>query len=212
MSEAQQRIIAHMNKDHALALGDYVAVYGNTNKAKNIQLTEFELDYMKLTYTVKKEKKSLKIRFQSPLKSFGEARERLVDMAKTSAATRGYSHVQLLNAPYPTGAFDSTLFGIMCLLCFGITSPSTLKYVYSNFLFMPEATAAGLVEWNTGILAGLLAFNFMQTIFNLVPIITEYRVPFSVAVEMIAMCMMEGLMFIKRVRKAIDALENPKKH
>ena len=37
MSSPSERIIGHMNKDHQLALSDYVVVYGDVNPANLIE-------------------------------------------------------------------------------------------------------------------------------------------------------------------------------
>ncbi len=103
---AEVRILSHMNKDHRLAIKDYLNVYGNViinNKIDNIKMTHISTDHMVIQFTHDDLDFQIEkpIQFEPPMKDLSEARVRLVEMAKFAANKRGYSHVQISDYRYP---------------------------------------------------------------------------------------------------------------
>jgi hypothetical protein len=97
----KQRIMAHMNADHADSLDDYLKFYNNVTAAPaSAKLIDFDLDYMRIEYrdTAGITHSSL-VKIDPPMGSLGESRVRLVAMAEEAT---GKSFHQPPDVPSPT--------------------------------------------------------------------------------------------------------------
>lgn len=104
MSDPKHRIISHMNKDHQLALLDYVVVYGKETPsavdADSVIITDVSEEFLALSYN-KDDGSSgdLKLVWDEvpehenvKVGKMGDIKAKLVAMAKYAAGKQGYSH------------------------------------------------------------------------------------------------------------------------
>ncbi|BAO39875.2 arl10_like protein [Kluyveromyces marxianus DMKU3-1042] len=133
--QSAQSIIAHMNKDHKLALEDFLYVYGKvpiTEEISNVRMQEFALDHMTITFEHSAIEFDVEkyIPIDPPLKDFSEARSRLVPMAKEAAAKRGFSHIRINEISKPRTILEHLII-VLVLLPF-------VAYVHRGILeFLP---------------------------------------------------------------------------
>jgi hypothetical protein len=105
--EIHSRIIRHMNNDHKLALFDILAHYNglkldSNDPRTNVQLLRVSNDALTISYTPKtQETQTTIVQIMPAMKSLGEARVVLTQMAKASAAALGYSPVQVKRYTLP---------------------------------------------------------------------------------------------------------------
>lgn len=113
MSESKNRIISHMNKDHQIALVDYVVVYGHVELssfvADSVKITDVDEEKLVLSYediTGKKKDKTIIWSNADELEgvrvsSMKDVKAKLIAMAKYAAKKQGFSHVQIKKAIPP---------------------------------------------------------------------------------------------------------------
>lgn len=111
------QVLAHMNKDHQLALLDYIVVYGNIRSQdivkSSVKLTLVDKEKMTINYNIKRSNalQTLELEWRNAIEPNyivvskpGDIRPKLISMAKYAAAKQGYSHIQLKRAIPPKGA------------------------------------------------------------------------------------------------------------
>lgn len=208
---AEVRILSHMNKDHRLAIEDYLCVYGNViinKKIDNIKMTHIGLDHMVIQFTHDDLDFQIEkpIQFEPPLKDLSEARVKLVEMAKFAAEKRGYSHVQVADYRYPSLAGWALILTIYPPL-FAYFFPSLLRNQY-----VLSVLSASKVEWilkNSLNITGLVfIIHFFECILILRPKLNKYRVPTDYLIEWYIAGLIEGNFANKR----LDALIAEKAH
>ncbi|KZF19837.1 hypothetical protein L228DRAFT_250264 [Xylona heveae TC161] len=110
-SEAQikQRIISHMNSGHQDSLIKYLKFYSHLSSfaARNARLTDISFSGMDITSNGK----IYVVEISPPLKSWGEARERLVKMDKDATIGLGLSDVTVKEYRRPKG-FHAVIFTV----------------------------------------------------------------------------------------------------
>ncbi|KAK9449017.1 uncharacterized protein V1518DRAFT_437958 [Limtongia smithiae] len=93
----KQRIIQHMNKDHALSLRDYLEYYKGIQPTRKIEMRDITTEYVLIGYEIVHNKGidqlEAKIEFKPPMKSLAEARDVLVGMALQASEGLGYATV-----------------------------------------------------------------------------------------------------------------------
>jgi hypothetical protein len=105
--ELHSRIIQHMNNDHKLALYDILAHYNglklnSDDPRTSVQLLRVSNDALTVSYTPKtQETQTTIVQITPAMKSLGEARVVLSQMAKVSAAALGYAPVQVKRYTLP---------------------------------------------------------------------------------------------------------------
>lgn len=203
MSESPaEGIIAHMNKDHKLALEDYLFVYGNvpiTDKIAHVRMLAIELDHMVLQFNhfdVEFEIEKT-ILFEPPLADWKEARERLVGMAKDAAAKRGFSHIQINEMSYPNSIGEY-------LLIFLVMMPPVCYFNRSLLQWVPVVGA-----WldNDALLltvfVATVVCHFAECILLLKPKLDFYRVPTDFLIEWYLFGLLEGYPAVKRLNQLV---------
>lgn len=113
MSDPKNRIISHMNKDHQIALVDYVVIYGNVKLssfiADSAKITDVNEEQLVLSYKDKSgAEKALTIVWNNAIETEGvrvasmkDIKAKLIAMAKYAAHKQGFSHVQIKKAILP---------------------------------------------------------------------------------------------------------------
>lgn len=207
MVDASQRIVTHMNKDHKLALEDYLYVYGGvpiTKKIKHVRMHSIELECMTLQfmhddidYDVEKT-----ILFQPALKDWSEAKSKLVTMAHEAAAKRNLSHIQINDMSYPDTVVEYIVI-IAVLLPF-------ICYKWRKVLWwLPIPSSVASFLDNDNVLRGVMLFAFLTHLLEswalLRPKLNFYRVPTDFLVEWYLFGLLEGFAPVKRLERMARA-------
>lgn len=204
----EQKILAHMNQDHKLALQDYLAVYGGvriTNAISNIKLKAISNDSLLIAFTHRDVDFEIEkpIALDPPLGSLGEARERLVEMAKYAADKRGYSHKQIKEILYPTKIYEFVLLGLVWNLIISWYNP---HYFYCIFLqkwlgiLGTNSVLLFLQKYNNAILYTTAVLHVLEAAFVMAPLLAKYRVPIDYRVEWLAATVFEGFPAVLRFK------------
>ncbi|KAK9471926.1 uncharacterized protein V1510DRAFT_179710 [Dipodascopsis tothii] len=127
----KQRIIAHMNKDHALSLGDYLEFYKGIIPSRGVRMIDITLEKVTIGYQNIHNKGiddcEASIDFQPPMKSFAEAREVLVGMALQASEGLGYATAKPVDKYVaPRGASLSIVAVMLVGIYFVYWEPSYL--------------------------------------------------------------------------------------
>lgn len=109
-----------MNADHAESLSLFLRHYNKLSPslAAKPQIDEFTLDHM----TIKSSYGRSLIPLDPPLKSYGEARERMVQMNAEALQGLGLSDIKITEYVPPKMGWQMGMFGL-CLICFVSFSP-----------------------------------------------------------------------------------------
>ncbi|SCV05606.1 LANO_0H11188g1_1 [Lachancea nothofagi CBS 11611] len=196
-TSSPEGIVAHMNKSHKLALEDYLYAYGSvrfTDKIAHVRLENIDLTHMTLQFNhfdVEFEIEKV-ILLEPPLKDWSEARPRLVEMAETAAAKRGYSHVQINEISHPKGLGD---YAFIMLVFFPLAC-----YYYRRLLeYVPFI---GSYFNNGALLLGIeiaaFAIHIAECVYVLKPRLEFYRVPTDFLIEWYFFGMLEGYPAVRR--------------
>ncbi|GMM35439.1 hypothetical protein DASC09_027640 [Saccharomycopsis crataegensis] len=212
----EQKILAHMNKDHKLALEDYLVVYGDVKmddkisdiKLKNIEKSQLIISFKHRDVDFEIEKY---IPIEPPMENvLSDSRPRLVQMAKDAAAARGFSHVQIKKMVYPNKPANFVLLFLVGNLIFAFFKP-TLYYdtFWNGQLGVSSANPvlSFLRKYTSTILYATVVCHLMETMLILRPKLNKYRVPTDIRIEWIIAAFFEGFGAIKRFNTLI-----PKKH
>ncbi|CDO94452.1 unnamed protein product [Kluyveromyces dobzhanskii CBS 2104] len=196
-----QSIIAHMNKDHKLALEDFLYAFGNvpiTSQISSVRLKEFELDHMTILFQHAAIDFDIEkvIALDPPMDSFREARDRLVSMAKEAASKRGVSHVRINEMSYPRDIDEFliiTFAFVLPLVVYwkrGILRYFPLPQVVINFI----SKDAVLLP----IIIGVMICHAAENYFLLRPRLNFHRVPTDFLIEWYFFGMLEGYPTVRR--------------
>ncbi len=203
---AEVRILSHMNKDHRLAIKDYLNVYGNViinNKIDNIKMTHISTDHMVIQFTHDDLDFQIEkpIQFEPPMKDLSEARVRLVEMAKFAANKRGYSHVQISDYRYPA-IYQWILIFVIYLPLLSYFIPSILQNQYVS-TYLSKSKIDWLLQNSLNITYLTLFLHSLECIFVFRPKLNYYRVPTDYLIEWYIAGLVEGYPAIKRFKKLI---------
>lgn len=195
-----QSIIAHMNKDHKLALEDFLYVFGNvpiTDQISSVRLKEFELDHMTILFQHAAIDFDIEkvIPFDPPLSSFRDSRDRLVSMAKEAAEKIGVSHVMINEMSYPRDFVEYLIIILVFLPIVVFMKRSLLQYFpLPQYIIDFISKDAVLIS----IIIGEIICHAAETYFLLRPRLNYHRVPTDFLVEWYFFGMLEGYPIVKR--------------
>lgn len=225
LQEANQRIIKHMNKDHQLALVDYVVVYGNIKASEivkpSVHLVEVNETKLVIVYdsTKLKSPQTLSIDWESATEpenkqvtSLKDIKGKLVSMAKYAAAKQGFSHQQITKVLYPRQAiFWYLVFGFLAL---GMYDVQSLKESFeadpiaSKIIpVLPSVTFKVLrfIEKNIAyIFYSLYTIHLGEILFLILPMTIKYRLPTSKKFLWCLMTFFEGVFSYRRFKTLVD--------
>ncbi|KAI1431549.1 hypothetical protein GGR50DRAFT_59682 [Xylaria sp. CBS 124048] len=130
-SDPKTRIMAHMNREHGADLKRYLRAFNGvpSSFASDAQMIDLTLD----TMTIKSASGVHSVLISPPMKSFADARVRLVDMAERAQETLGISDIRITRFAAPRGMGLATTFGVS--LYFGCAAAVFLG------LLRPKTTA-----------------------------------------------------------------------
>lgn len=142
ISGTKARILTHMNKDHQLALYDYLNYYLNRNEFNpedpktSVEIVDIDASsiLLKYTYPGSPNKQLAKLPINPPMRddSLKDARQALVGMARNAAESRGYAVFQILEwrplGAGPTAPRDCFVFA----LALSLVVPHLRSFIYST--------------------------------------------------------------------------------
>ncbi|KAK6456459.1 uncharacterized protein RJT20DRAFT_135212 [Scheffersomyces xylosifermentans] len=217
-----ERIIGHMNKDHQLALIDYLVVYGNVELSTIVQPSvaiskvdekTLVIDYkstqdskthsFSIDWADASEHENVKVTQLSDLK------DKLVAMAKYAADKQGFSHKQIKKVLYPS-AISSPMYLAFIVLFLNAYDPYILRNLFGKdaifqkiIPYLPAfaTNLYGLFESNAAKIAIVLGLvHLTEVTFFTLPQTRKYRVPFPQRIQWILMHLFEGFFVILRFK------------
>ena len=125
----KQRIITHMNNDHASSLAHYSQHYCklSARQSAGTILKDLDLNGMTIFAPSASPRKEHHIPFDPPMTSFSEARPRVVEMDKASRKALGISSIVIDRYIPPTAPFHAFVFGIC-------------GFMFTQFIFYNQIT------------------------------------------------------------------------
>ncbi|KAI0442832.1 hypothetical protein F4803DRAFT_344987 [Xylaria telfairii] len=146
--DPKTRIMAHMNKEHGAELKLYLQAFNglSSSAAAKAELTDLTLD----TLTIKAASGVHTVRISPPMKTLGDARVRLVDMAERAQQQLGLSDIRIERFEGPRGGGLLSFLGVGfyfvsgVAVALGVLRPGTAWWGLLDAYF-PYHGAAGFV-------------------------------------------------------------------
>lgn len=226
---AAQRIIAHMNDGHQLALADYIVVYGNRPATSfvhsSVRISDVNEELLTLEYVdvATQKKHTLELDWDSAredqhlrVTEYKDIKEKLVSMAKYAANQQGYSHRQITEVvpPPPSGL---ALYLLFAAFAAGLYDLAKFKLVFANdAIFQSVAQYFPQAVWAildfTGkhvrtIFGVILVAHVAEVLLFTVPQTHKYRVPPLKRLAWGAMHLVEGFFVMNRFKRLIKEQE-----
>lgn len=219
MSAQQNRISGHMNRDHQLALVDYLVVYGNK------PLSEFKSETVEI---VQVDEKSVTLQFQTKnginetvdiawnsaqedesvtVKSLSDLKAKLVAMAKYAAKKQGYSHKQVSSVIYPNTVPQLSTYAFLAAVSVTLIDRTRIRRLLQTLGKIPGPGDKLLSFFETriiGIAATLYAIHLLEALFITLPKTRKYRMPLKPTLEWCTMNFVEGFFMWPRLDKALE--------
>lgn len=230
------RILAHMNQDHKLSLKDYLYHYGGvtaTAQIASVTLVDITSSSLVLNYSLESDHlnlRTLSIPIKPELASLADAREVLVNMAKTAAGARGYSPFQIKEFKWVSGP-DILVPAAVLWTVVGLAKPNLVyKNPNSPFVILvnlllkaigpllpfdrdliPQIAIMAMGEIKRrrkDIVKWTVIIHILESFFFMRPILNKYRVANPTKLYWYLACMVEGFPSIKRISKLGKSLDN----
>lgn len=220
--DPSQRIISHMNKDHQLALIDYLVGYKkvklSTLDESSVHISAINEKSMDVSYNTDSDYNNVaKFKWTDipedenvKVKSMKEIKDKLVSMAKYAAAKQGYSHVKVTK--YPEITKDSVfMMSIAVIFAIGCYDMNFLKKLFKNdpitsnlAPYFPDALwkvigfAADRIK---KIAIATYVIHLFEVSYFTIPNIIKYRVPFPQSLAWCSLHLIEGFFTISKFKK-----------
>ncbi|KAI1275843.1 putative integral membrane protein [Xylaria sp. FL0933] len=154
-SDPRPRIMAHMNKEHGADLQRYLQAFNglSPSAASAATLTDLTFD----TLTIQSASGTHSVRITPPMKSYADARVRLVDMAERAQAQLGLSDIRVTRFEGPRGLGLLTFVGVAFYLVSAVAlasrvlRPGTAAWRFLDAYF-PYKGAEGFA-WSVRVIA-----------------------------------------------------------
>ncbi|ODV82020.1 uncharacterized protein CANTADRAFT_44114 [Suhomyces tanzawaensis NRRL Y-17324] len=221
MDASAARIAEHMNKDHQLALIDYLVVYGHVVHLDESSpaITNVDLEKVSIDYVSKNRAATFTIKWKDAtedevieVKEWSDIKAKLIAMAKYAAHKQGYAHTRLTQVFGPPFAYLIVAYPTLVLLAINSYDPTILPRIFGNdalFLklvsYLPQAVPSAyslFVEYSRKIGLVLYALHTIEIFKYTLPVLRKYRASKSVAWKWILMHFVEGFPVIGRLREA----------
>lgn len=202
-------LLAYMNKEHKLALEDYLHVYGGipaSKKIVHVRLLSIDNQCMTILFNHKDLEYDMEktIVFEPPLEDRDEAQTRLRHMAREAAAKRQLAYFQINDMKYPSSIAEYVL--ILAVLL------PTICYNFRQVLYwipMPASLRQYLASDN--VLRAIIFLEFMihlaEVFFLLRPKLNFYRVPPDFLIEWYLFGLLEGYPVMRRLGEMAAAVK-----
>ncbi|CCG23466.1 hypothetical protein CORT_0D06300 [Candida orthopsilosis Co 90-125] len=223
MSDPSARIISHMNKDHQLALRDYVVVYGSVDPRylvedsvgiKEVDSEKIIIEYdvinpsstksLRLNWNDTKENENLRVNSHADIKA------KLIAMAKYSAEKQGFAEKKLTKL-YGPDSLGFPMYPIWAILLLNAYNPSILRNFVNNTELIKRAIeylpafAFTIYNWSElhafKLCIGLFVAHLGEVLFVSRSFLRKYRAPFGVRLGYYIMNLIEGFPVLLRLRK-----------
>ncbi|KAK8174114.1 hypothetical protein IWX90DRAFT_485010 [Phyllosticta citrichinensis] len=197
---AKQRILSHMNADHHDSVCRYLEHFCSVSsfKARAARLADISLESM----TIAAAGKHHTIPLNPPMKSWREARERLVKLDKDALEGLGRSDVTVKRYTRPRG-LHALVFAV-CILSFILVSRRANalpgSYIYDKVLSYAPAFAAFTATVQPVVLWGMVVGHLIESVV-LARKLEKYNVPVLSGLwwQWITSCFIEGFGALQRV-------------
>ncbi|KAI0508304.1 hypothetical protein F5B22DRAFT_621564 [Xylaria bambusicola] len=164
-SDPRARIMSHMNKEHDADLSRYLQAFNglSASAASSAKLTDLAFD----TLTIQSRSGVHSVRITPPMKSFADARVRLVDMAERAQAKLGLSDIRIDRFEGPRGAGLVSFVGVgfyfvsAAALALGFLRPGTTAWAALDGYF-PYQGAEGFVWLVRMIFVPMIAIHLTE--------------------------------------------------
>lgn len=185
-----------MNKDHQMALEDYLVIYKGVHpdEAINAQMKDIDVDKIVLIYGHEVNQKEVIIDLNPEMKGLQEARTRLVLMAKESAERRGFSHIRIKEYLHPS-AIQTVIFLISAV---GMISLGFFKGFCLNFFPKYSQQIEILSFYLYYLNCSIAVIHIVEATLFLLPELQKYRVPTKVSIAWFIDCLLLGVFSIAR--------------
>jgi hypothetical protein len=231
MSADESRVIQHMNRDHQLALVDYLAVYGNiapnTINKRSVRLSAIDTEKIVINYVnTEAIPKSITIYFQNAyedeavkVSKLGDLRAKLVAMAQYAAAKQGFSAKQVTRITYPKRPSELFMYLIFFTAVYAGTKPRefarkvgpmSMKLLQAVPDFAGPALTQVLtfsLKYGESIFKAMYAIHIAEMLIFTRAFLKKYRVPLHQKIQWYIMNFIEGFFVIKRYNKLIREKE-----
>lgn len=231
MSEAQSRIIQHMNRDHQLALIDYLSVYGsiatNTINSRSVRISDIDTEKIQINYVDNKSTpKLITIYLNNALEDdnvkvekLTDLRAKLVSMAIYCANKQGYSHKQITSVTYPCGPGSYFLYLIFFTSIYASVKPKDfIKRVgplaVKILNLVPDFASPAvskiltfLIKYGATIIKAMYLAHIVEIFAFMLRKTKKYRVPTPQRLQWIFFNFVEGFYALKRFNKLARAKE-----
>jgi hypothetical protein len=112
----KQRIVSHMNADHQISLSYYLRYYKQLSSREARLPTLSDISFESMTITAV-DGRTYTVPFDPPMKSFAEARTRVVDMDRECREALDISNVRITEYEPPRKPAHIVVFGL-CVMAF----------------------------------------------------------------------------------------------
>ncbi|CCE86910.1 Piso0_005430 [Millerozyma farinosa CBS 7064] len=223
-----QRIKAHMNSTHQMALIDYLVVYGKVKESilvkDSVAISEIDEEKMLITYKIKETDSTQKLTLvwrnvheadNVEVKGYGDLREKLISMAKYAASKRGYSHRKIDEISWPSYAIPVyVIFVLWTLRLYDkgrltalLTSHPALRNLWSKIPADLLSSRMFSDNFSKTLYFGLYSVHLCETFFITLPRVTFYRVPFLKKLVWMFMNFIEGFFVLNRFNALVKQKE-----
>lgn len=220
MTDPAKRIIGHMNKDHQLALVDYVVVYGNQNlnniRAKSVHITEVTDYHIILEYEAKNgTEKSLALEWNMVedgeglyVKSMLDIKAKLIAMAKYSAEKQGFSHKQVTKILPPASAGSIATYVFAALTVATLVKKDFLRVAIGFFWTLKSPGLESFLAFFEKRIFAIAVATYVAHILEMIlitwPKTIKYRMPLATQLAWLGFTFMEGYFHMARLRTLTD--------
>lgn len=217
MSDIQKRIITHMNKDHQLALVDYVVVYGGRPvllfRPESVHITTVSETEMVLSFVAADNTdESLTIVWSDAkedenfeVAKLGDLKDKLVAMAKYAARQRGLSHVQITTYTPPSTAISYAMYGTAIALGLAMVRRTWLRDLVvacgGEIPALVNPALSFLERHAKSLTIGMYGIHVLESVFVVRPKVKKYRIPSQTAWAWYGMNFIEGFLVFSRIEK-----------
>lgn len=215
-TDMSARTLSHMNKDHQLALNDYILHYAKFPESlldkSSIKMTDVNDKSFTVEFKDKAGSSYKRIIFydlEPETASSKSIKDSLVTMAKVSARKRGYAHYQITKVSYPSFAILMwVLFVVLTFLSFNpelfksLLGKSSLLVELGTYLPQPVWSFFGAVEKYANVISfTTYTIHILEILTIMLPQLKKYRVPFKASLVWVIMHFIEGYFTVVRFNK-----------
>ncbi|OBA23216.1 hypothetical protein METBIDRAFT_36458 [Metschnikowia bicuspidata var. bicuspidata NRRL YB-4993] len=220
MTDPAYRIKNHMNKDHHLALVDYVVVYGKERLSNidvhSVHIAHVTVDELALKYKAKNGmEQDLKLEWNSVddgeglrVESMLDIKAKLIAMAKHAAQKQGFSHKQITKIlpPKTVTPFVAYAFAALSVATYIKRDflRSVLGLVFSQNSPGVESFLVFAEKRVLPIAGAMYAIHLLEMLFLVRPKTVKYRMPWPTKLAWMTFSFFEGYLCVPRLNSLTE--------